>query len=239
MAQTLMSKIRVGILGSAHTLMNRFLDLTSISSVSQFLRDAETSLRQLRDSVAEERGRSVGAARNVEAQEAKINELNTDIEALLTDEDDSNDHLATTLEAELMGVEENLELNREMLVSTNETVDVLTNTLSALRGKVATMRMQLKKLKALEARSDAKERAVDALDGASGAMATGADASIDSIANRIQERADAADAKLAMAQESFEGAVGNDSTMATVAARLARRKQQLAAKREEELEEVS
>lgn len=223
------AKARLAALSVVHNVLDKVIDLNSVEAVKQHIRDLETSRDQLSDSVAEARGHVTGVSREVTQLTAKQSTLNLKIDDLLTDNDKSNDHHANTLEAELVGVEELLTLKQEELNSAKETVQALDQAYSALNTKLTTMVQQLSRLEALDRSAGAKEKAATAMRHAAQASASGTEVSVDSVASRIQRRADVADEKFKTAMGTFATAAEENTAMATVAARLANRKKKLAA----------
>lgn len=223
------AKARLAALSVVHSVLDKVIDLNSVEAVKQHIRDLETSRDQLSDSVAEARGHATGVNREITQLASKQASLNEGIDDLLTDDDKSNDHRANTLEAELVGVEELLNLKQEELNSAQGTVQALDQAYSALNAKLSTMTQQLSRLEALDRSAEAKEKAATAMRHAAQASASGTEVSVDSVASRIQRRADVADEKFKTAMGTFATVVEEDTAMATVAARIAKRKKQLAA----------
>lgn len=225
---TVLQKARLVVLSVAHRALDAVIDMNSVDAVKQNIRDLETSRASLSDSVASARGQAIGTKREILQLESKQNRLNAQCDSILGDNDPANDHYASTLEAELVGVEELLTLRREELVSAEETVKALDQTLSALTTRLTTMKSQLSRLEAMSRSAEAKEKAATAMRQAVQVSASGTGVSVDSVAARIQRRSDVADEKLKSAMGDFAQNTDHDMALAGVAARIAERKRRLA-----------
>ena len=231
MAATLFSKARVLALSVAHSLLDKGIDLNSVEAVKQNIRDFETSVETLESAQATHRGLLRGLVRDLNELTNKRTGLNEQIDSLLTDNDPNNDHHAATLEAELMGVEPILADKEEEERDMTGTIDTMGKTLSSMKAVLTTRKSQLSRLTSMQHAAGAKESAATAMRQAKDRMSTGVDASVDSTAARIQKRYDIADEQLKSASEGFTSATKNDSGMATVAARLAKRQAELASRK--------
>lgn len=222
-----LAKARIAALSLVHGVLDKVIDMNSVEAVKQYIRDLETSRDNLSDSVAEARGNEMGARRDIQQLTSRKEKLNHQIDTLLTDNDQSNDHLANTLEAELVGVEETLTSRQEELTSTQETVQALDQALSALNTKHETMVHQLRRLETMDRSAKAKESAAAAIRGAAAVSSVGSSVSVDDVAACVQRRSDVADQKFKSAMNTFASSTEQDSAMASVAARLAERKKRL------------
>ena len=225
MAATLFSKARLVALSVAHSLLDQAIDMNSVEAVRQNVRDLETAADELGKSLATHRGLRRGLERDLGALQAQRDDLNGQIDDLLppNDSDPSNDPYATTLEADLMGVEPLLADKEEEYRDMEKTISTMAQTLSMMQAKLTTMRGQLSRLQSQEHAAGAKESAAAAMQQAKSSMETGVDASVDSVAARIQKRYDIADELLESAASGFADTTKSDAAMATVAARLAKR----------------
>lgn len=224
----LLEKIRLGVLATAHSLVDQVIDLNSAQAVRQYIRDLEGQLDRLRDASAEATGYTRTLAREEEQLEAQIAELNNNISFILSDGDTSNDHLALPLEARLIGLEENLQNRQGEAGDAHKTAQALGEVVSQLQAKHAQMVGQLQRIESLERSAKAKEAAADTLDRLGKMAQTGAPtASVDDIAARLQRRADVADVKLEQAMGGVNAQMGKDVLLAQAQARLAARKQRM------------
>ncbi len=231
MAATFYGKARTLALSVAHSLLDRAIDLNSVEAVRQNIRDFETSVETLENNQATHRGLLRGLTRDLVELRARKTSLNEQVETLLTDNDPTNDHHAATLEAELMGVEPILADKEAEERDMNGTIETMAKTLSQMKAVLATRKNQLSRLGSMEHAAGAKESAAVAMRQAKNTMSTGVDASVDSVAARLQKRYDIADEQLKAASDGFTTVVQGDAGMATVAARLAKRQAELAARK--------
>jgi len=78
------------------------------------------------------------------------------------------------------------------------TAKALSEAVSSLRTKYQNMVQQIQRLEAMDMATKAKESAVEAIRQAGQITSAGSDVSIDAVADRIQRRADVADARFQM-----------------------------------------
>jgi phage shock protein A len=226
---SLLGKIRIGVLAAAHELADKLVDLHSTGAVKQHIRDLERMLDNLEDAAAEAAGYRRTVTREEQKLAAQIAELDHNINFILSDEDEANDHLAVPMEARLVGLEELHATQQEEVAAAIRTSQSLDEVVSTLRAKHVSMVAQLKKLEAMERAAEAKERAAEAIVEADEITSEGADVSVDNVTRRIQERADVADVKLERAMGGMADKVEKDVVLAKAKARLAERKARLAA----------
>jgi phage shock protein A len=101
----------------------------------------------------------------------------------------------------LIGLEQRIVTKDEEIAAGEKTTQALVEAVSTLRTRYQNMVEQVQRLEAMDMASKAKERAVGAIRQAGKVASVGSDVSIDAVADRIQRRADIADAK-------FERALG-------------------------------
>lgn len=224
----LFEKARVVALSTAHALLDKAIDLNSIGVVRQYVRDLENSLEDLQDAAAVAAGHVRTVTREGEQLEAQVAELNRNIDFILSDNKPENDHLATPLEARLIGLEERLRATKEETTASETTARALSEAASALKAKHAAMAQQLQRLEAMDRATKAKEQAAGAMRRAGRIASAGADVSVDDVTARVQRRADVADARFARAMGEMAGQVERDVVLAQAEARLAQRKARLA-----------
>ena len=195
------------------------------------IRDLETSLDQLEDSAAEATGYRRSVIREETQLKAQIAELNRNIDFILGDENESNDHLAKPMEARLMGLEESLVTKAEEVQSAISVAQMLDEAVSNLRTKHQKMVAQLSKLEAMERATAAKLQAAKTAVMAGQMASSTADVSVDDVEARLRRRADVADEKFDRAMEGVEGSFEKDVILAQADARLEERKARLAAQK--------
>ncbi len=224
----LMEKARIAVLSAAHALMDKIVDLNSVGAVKQYIRDLEGALEDLEDSSAAAAGHLRGLGRDNEQIKSQIKELNQNIDFILSDNKPENDYLATPLEARLIGLEEKIKSKDEELAAAHKTSQALVEAVTALRTKHQNMVQQIERLEAMDRATKAKEAAAAAIKQAGAIASTGGDISIDAVTERMQKRADVADARFERALGEMAGQVEKDVVIAQAEARLEQRKARLA-----------
>jgi phage shock protein A len=224
----LFQKARIAALSTAHALLDKVIDLNSIGAVKQYVRDLENALEDLEDASAVAAGNVRTAQRDAEKVRSQITELNQNIDFILTDNKPENDSLATPLEARLIGLEQRIVTKDEEIATGEKTTQALVEAVSTLRTRYQNMVEQVQRLEAMDMASKAKERAVGAIRQAGQIASAGSDVSIDAVADRIQRRADIADAKFERALGEMNNEVKKDVVIAQAQARLEQRKARLA-----------
>jgi phage shock protein A len=224
----LFEKARIAALSAAHALLDKTVDLNSIGAVKQYARDLEKALEDMEDATAAAAGHVRSVQRESEQLSYQIKELNQNIDFVLSDSKPENDHLATPLEARLIGLEQRATARVEDIATGEKTAQALGEATSTLRTRYQSMVQQIQRLEAMDRSTKAKESAVKAMRQAGKVTSTGADVSIDAVADRIQRRADVADAKFEQAMGEMSGQVEKDVVIAQAQARLEQRKARLA-----------
>jgi phage shock protein A len=224
----LFQKARIAALSAAHTLMDKVVDLNSIGAVKQYVRDLENALEDLEDASAAAAGHVRTVQRDADQIQYQIKELNQNIDFILSDNKPDNDVLATPLEARLIGLEQRMSTKAEEISTGQKTSQALLEAVSTLRTRYQNMVEQVIRLEAMDKATKAKESAVEAIRQAGQIASAGADVSIDAVADRIQRRADVADARFERAMGEMNDQVTKDVVVAQAQARLEARKARLA-----------
>lgn len=225
---SLFQKARVAALSTAHALLDKIVDMNSIGAVKQYVRDLENALEDLEDAAAIAAGHVRTVQRDAETLRFQIKELNQNIDFILSDNNPANDHLAKPLEARLIGLEQRLTTKDDEMATGQKSAQALGEAVSALRARYQNMVEQMQRLEAMDRAARAKESAAQAMRQAGRLASAGGDVSIDAVADRIQRRADVADAKFERALGDMSSQVEKDVVLAQAEARLAQRKARLA-----------
>jgi phage shock protein A len=225
---SLFEKARIAALATAHKLMDKVVDLNSVEAVKQYVRDVENALEDLEDASATAAGHVRSVQRDAEQIRSQAKELNQNIDFILSDKKPENDHLATPLEARLIGLEQRLTTKDEEITTGQKTAQALSEAVSTLRTRYQNMVQQIQRLEAMDRATKAKESAVQAIKQAGQIASAGSDVSIDAVADRIQRRADVADARFERALGEMSGQVEKDVVIAQAQARLEARKARMA-----------
>ncbi len=224
----LFEKARIAALSAAHKLLDKTIDLNSIEAVKQYARDLEKALEDLQDATAAAAGHVRTVQRDAEQLTYQIKELNQNIDFVLSDSKPENDHLATPLEARLIGLEQRMSGKGEEIAAGEKMAQALAEATSTLHTRYTNMVQQIQRLEAMDRSTKAKESAVKAIRQAGKIASTGADVSVDAVADRIQRRADVADASFERAMGEMTDNVEKDVVIAQAQARLEQRKARLA-----------
>lgn len=224
---TILQKLRTIIFGNAHALLDKIIDETSIPSLKQNIRDLEEAIRELQDEAATAEGSKVTAEHKLTGISSQVDELNKNIDFILGDSDDANDHLAEPLQARLIGLEKQQSAAAEEVEVYKQTMQAVDQVVSALQVKLQTRLTQLNLLESQDKTSEAKNKAAKAIEMAA---RLGDGPSVDNIEERIQKESNIADARLRRAMGSVESGLGQDALLAGARERLAIRKAQLKSK---------
>ena len=225
---SLFQKARIAALSAAHSLMDKVVDLNSIGAVKQYVRDLENALEDLEDASAAAAGHVRTIQRDADQVSSQIKELNQNIDFILSDNKPENDYLATPLEARLIGLEQRATAQAEEITTGQKTAQALAEASSTLRARYQNMVQQVQRLEAMDQATKAKEQAVEAIRQAGQIASTGSDVSVDAVADRIQRRADVADARFERVMGDMSDGVQKDVVVAQAQARLEARKARLA-----------
>ena len=218
---------RIAALSAAHALLDKVVDLNSIGAVKQYIRDLEGALEDLEDATAAASGHVKTVKRDAERLKSQIKELNQNIDFILSDNKPENDHLATPMEARLIGLEQRLSTKDEEITTGQKTAQALAEATSTLRTKHQNMLQQVQRLEAMDRAAKAKESAVSAIRQAG---------KITSRRRRFHRRscrphprrADVADAKFEQVFGDMNSDVDKDVVIAQAQSRLEQRKARLA-----------
>lgn len=229
MSESIIQKLRIITLAAAHSLLDKAIDEMSIPALKQNMRDLEAAIKELENDAAEAEGSMVTANNKAVALTAQVKELNTNIDYILGDDDDSNDHLAVPLEARLTGLEVQQKAALEAVETYKATMNAVDQVASALKAKQQTRLSQIAMLESQVKTADAKNAAADAIEMANKYI--GADgSSVDSIADKIATESNVADARLRRAMGDVQTGLGQDTILLEAQGRLAARKAALKAK---------
>ena len=223
--QSIFQKLRVITLSNIHTLLDAVKGLNSIGEFEQYIRDLETARNMLDDQAASARSDVNTLPTEIATLRAKHKEADDNIMVLLQSKDDNNIRLAAPLEAQLINLEQQIKLKEEQLAASqdqlvkfDDAVAKLDTTLVGAKGKLETLRLQ-------DATTKGKERAEAALSG----IAISEMPDIDNVEAKMRRRAAVADNALDRTLGKITESAGGNAIDSTVAARLAKRQQALAA----------
>jgi len=199
---TLMQKVRVVLLGHAHDLLDKSIDMSSPSALRQYVRDLEEALQQMETEGATQAGMCRTYAREKADLEAKIATTKVTITTQLSQK---KDDLARANAARVVQFQAQLEHKAHDLASQQEASAKTDKAIADLRLKHDTMVSRLRELENLDTDTKIKEKSAAALSAAGKLVSGGADLSVDSIEGRMRARND-------VASEQFDRAMGTLST---------------------------
>ncbi|MFA5986535.1 MAG: hypothetical protein WC819_04295 [Parcubacteria group bacterium] len=225
---TIFQKLRTITLGAAHALLDKAIDEMSIPALKQNLRDIEAAIKTLDEEAAEAEGSMVTANNRATAITAQVDELNTNIVFILSDGDDSNDHLSEPLQARLTGLEVQQKSALAEVETFKQTMMAVDQVASALKAKQQTRLTQITLLQSQANTAEAKNKAADAIELAN-KLGGGEISSVDDFQERIETKSNIADARLRRAMGDMQTGLGQDAILADAKAKIAARKAKIAA----------
>lgn len=224
---TIFQKARLVVLTTAHSLLDRQIDMNNPGVVEQMIRDVGNSIEAIGEELVTARGTRTTVENEISSLAAQITRTDGEIDALLSDGDPSNDHHATTLQAQYDGQTE-LKISKEQEIEElANTIASLEEVLSAIEAKKRVMENALTSLRSKENIARAKNKSADALSHAAEVSSAVADISLSQMESKADREANIADERLKRAMGRFEKATGRDEDMASVAAKIAERKKRL------------
>lgn len=196
---SLLAKVRVVTLGTAHDLLDKVVDMNSPSVLRQYVRDIEDALTSLKAEAAISAGGIRTLTRKVGDTQASIAAKTERAKANLT----TNQALAREFGSQVINLQKDLAQYQSDLESQQKTSQSLDIAVVRLETKHTQMVSAVRRLESMDQTSKAKEHAASAL--AMAGSATSVDVSIDNIEAKMQARADVAD-------EKFDRAMNENST---------------------------
>lgn len=193
---TLFAKARILLLSNIHSLLDKAIDLNSVEAVKQGIRDLETALNKAEDELAASEGEVSVLKQDVAALETKISTTNANIDLILTDGDDSNDHVALKLQKELNADEAALTGKKTELTEAEQVHTALSTAVESIRARHENLVSTVAALENQERAAKAKDRAAESLRAINSIANAGSTVSVDNIQERMRRDAATADAKL-------------------------------------------
>lgn len=223
MAESILSKLRVITLGNVHQLLDAVIDLNSLPVVKQYVRDLEGGIAQMIEAVSTAEGGLTTVTRDITNAQALAKELDSDIEALTSDDDETNDHLALPMQVRLNATNKRLGDLEALRDQRKENVTRLNTTISRLQAKHEEMLAEVQRLEELAEETEGMKKSTKAMQSA--AKLSSVDApSIDNVARRMQEKYDNQKARFDRAMDSVSDATSDSDAIAAAEADLARRR---------------
>ena len=221
MAQSVLQKLRTIILGNMHALLDKVIDLNSPAAIRQYIRDLEAAIEDLQGEAAIAQGNMKTQEDKLTGLEAQIKELDVNIDFILGDGDDSNDHLAEPLQARLIRLEQQKVPLFKEVEGYRQTMEALDQTASSLKAKHEAMMSQLNIIEQQSRCTMAKNNAASAIEAA---VRFTEGPSVDNVVERVTQQANIADARFQRAIGDAQTGLGQDAMIVEARTRLAARK---------------
>lgn len=197
-------KVRLVVLGTAHDLLDRAIDMNSPSALRQYTRDLEEALERLRSEAAIQ----AAQVRTLEREKGDVQEKLIVREAAVSKLLNAGQRDAAKLKAaEIVNLRSRSEQLTTQVAAQGTVSNNLDQAVAKLEARHSDMLNRVRDLERLDRESKAKEHAADAVRAANRLVDGGADLSIDAIESHMRERND-------VANEKFERAMGSASTVA-------------------------
>src|SRR5687768_11312119 len=107
---SVIEKVKTLLSASFNDMIDQALKRDPIKTLNEYLRQHEQALDEMRSDRAVAIGSMKTAARKVSETQELIQRIEAEIEAALTDNDETNDYLAENLAQDLVGQEEKLQV---------------------------------------------------------------------------------------------------------------------------------
>ncbi len=220
MALSILQKLRTITLSNLHSLLDSVRELNSIGEFEQYIRDLQTARDMLDDQAAASKSDVDTLPLEIATLQARCDEANEGINALLNDGDPSNDHHAAPLEAELMQLEERIPIKQTQLENAQAELGKYQTAVSKLDMTLATAKGKLDVLRELENTAKGKSRAEKVLSG----VAISEMPDMDDVEQRLRKQAAVSGNALDRELGRVTSAAGGGTLEAKIAARLAARR---------------
>jgi phage shock protein A len=199
---TFISKLRTLTLGTAHDLLSKAIDLNSPTMVRQYVRDLEDAIGKLKAEAATEDGSIRTVTRQRQDLDVKIKADKETIAKLIAN---GSQDLARGKAAVTVQDQKRSDSLAQSIQDQQASLAKLTSTISNIEQKHELMSSRVRELERLDRDSKAKEQASKAINSVASLVNSGADISIDDVAEKMRSRNDVANAK-------FDQAIGGIPT---------------------------
>jgi len=217
---TILDKVKTLLSASFNDLIDQALKKNPIKVLNEYLREHEEALDGMRSDRANALGSLKTAERKVIETQDLIQRIESEIEAVLTDDDATNDYLAENLAEDLVGQEEKLAVLNQAYESAIRVNKALQMAESKMRGRIISLRNQISLLEAIKFEADIKKMSADRLISSAKMISSGS-TSVEALAEEIKLQRDKADARFEIAMGTMDGALEDGSGQTRASARLA------------------
>jgi phage shock protein A len=217
---TILEKVKTLLKASFHDMIDQALKRDPIKTLNQYLREHEEALAQMQSDRAVALGNLKTASRKVIETQDLIERIETEIEAVLTDDDETNDYLAENLAQDLVGQEEKLQVLNQARDSALRVNTAMQMAESKMQGRIISLRNQIDLLKAINFEADIKSMSAEKLINSARMISSGT-TSVEALAEDIKRKRDTADAEFEMAMDTMDGSLADNMRQSRASARLA------------------
>lgn len=235
---SLLQKVRTLLSASFHDMIDQALKKDPIKTLNQYLREHEDALEEMQSDRAVSLGAVKTASRKVIEAQDLIERIEMEIEAVLTDDDESNDYLAENLAQDLVGQEEKLRVLNQARASAIRSNKALQMAEAKMQGRIISLRNQIDLLKAIQFEADIKSMSADKLISSARMISSGT-ASVEALAEDIKRNRDKADAEFELAMGTMDTTLEDQSRQSRASARLAQIRNRLGIKEAEKVETIT
>jgi phage shock protein A len=220
---SLLEKVGVLIRANLHSLVDQALKQNSVAVLDEYIRQAENNLEDLEDAAATVGGNVRTLERKHKEYQAKADELDRNIDILLTK---GKDELAVAAQSKLNSTQRLADDYRVQWEQQQREYQALINAKLKLEAKLTTIKQEREELQALLELAKSKEitaRAMQSLDDIVGV----GDADIARIGDSIRARLDKASARSELAASRLEDQMDEVLERGTIDIQLEERKRRL------------
>lgn len=217
---SILDKVKTLLSANFNDLIDQALKRNPIKVLNEYLRQHEEALSEMRSDRAVALGSVKTSKRKVIETQDLIARIESEIEAVLTDDDPGNDYLAENLAQDLVGQEEKLIVLNKAYDSALRVNKALQMAESKMRGRIISLRNQIALLEAIKFEADVKKMSADKLISSAKMISSGS-TSVEALAEEIKLQRDKADAKFELAMGTMDNVLEDGTGQSRASARLA------------------
>lgn len=234
---SILDKVKTLLKASFHDMIDKALKSDPIKTLNQYLREHEEALVEMQSDRAVALGALKTANRKVIESQDLIERIENEIEAILTDDDATNDYLAENLAQDLVGQEEKLNVLNQARDSAMRSNTALQMAEAKMQGRIISLRNQIQLLEAIKFEADIKKMSADRLINSARMISSGT-TSVEALAEDIKQQRDKADAQFEMAMDTMDTSMEDYGRQSRASARLAQIRNRLGIAEEEQAETI-
>jgi len=220
---SLLEKVDTLIRANLHALVDRALNANSLAVLDQYIRQIEDHLEDLENAAATIGGQVKTLKRKVEEYEAKVAELDRNIDLFLQE---GREELAVAAQSKFNSTQRLLENYREQLQRQEAEYQKLLDAKLKLEARLTTVKQEREELRALLDLAKSKEVTVQTIKSLDDLVGVG-DSDIARVAESIRARLDKAQAQSEMYAQRLDAQMDEVLERHTLDAQLAERKKRL------------